>query len=228
LWQRGVHATNRRVTTAAAPDSVETGARAWQAARSMSDIQFAPVPDVTTPPPQPPEWLLVIMRFLAKLFAPLGKWLGQGWGTIEIGLLALTACAVLWLAWTLLWPLWRDRRKAAPAQDWAPERGAALALLEDADRLAAEGRFDEAARLLLTRSVHQIARARPQWLTPSSTAREISAIREMPLPAKQAFGEIAHLVERSLYALRSLAAEDWTRARAAYAEFALADLKVAP
>lgn len=195
----------------------------------MGDIQFAPVPDVTTPVPQPPEWLLAMMRFLAKLFAPLGKWLGQGWGAIEIVLLALTACAVLWLAWTLLWPLWRDRRRqAATAPGWAPEREAALALLEDADRLAAEGRFDEAARLLLTRSVHQIASARPQWLTPSSTAREIGAIRDMPAPAKQAFGEIANAVERSLYALRSLAAEDWTKARAAYAEFALADLKVTP
>jgi hypothetical protein len=206
---------------------VETGARAWKAARGMSDIQFAPVPDVPAPEAQPPEWLLAVIRFLAKLFEPLGKWLGQGWGAVEIVLIALTACAVLWLAWTLLWPLWRDRRrKAATVSDWAPERAAALALLEDADRLAAEGRFDEAARLLLTRSVHQIASARPQWLTPSSTAREISAIREMPTPAKQAFGEIAQVVERSLYALRSLAAEDWTKARAAYAEFALADLKV--
>ena len=195
----------------------------------MGDIQFAPVPDVTTPVPQPPEWLLAMIRFLAKLFAPLGKWLGQGWGAIEVLLIALTACAALWLAWTLLWPLWRDRRRnSEAAPSWAPEREAALALLEDADRLAAVGRFDEAARLLLTRSVHQIASARPQWLTPSSTAREIGMIRDMPVPAKQAFGEIAKAVERSLYALRSLAAEDWTKARAAYAEFALADLKVAP
>ncbi len=194
----------------------------------MRDIQFAPVPDVTTPEPQPPEWLLAIMRFLAKLFEPLGKWLGQGWGAVEVVLIVLTACAALWLAWTLLWPLWRDRRRAAAAApDWAPERGAALALLEDADRLAAEGRFDEAARLLLTRSIHQIASARPQWLTPSSTAREIGLIPAMPAPAKRAFAEIAQVVERSLYALQRLAADDWTRARAAYAEFALADLKAA-
>ncbi len=196
----------------------------------MGDIQFAPVPDIVVPPPQVPEWLLAMMRFLSKLFEPLGKWLvwilGESWNGTQILLIVLAAFAVLWLAWTLLWPLWRDRRKKSEAgPSWAPAREAALALLEDADRLAAQGRYDEAARLLLERSVRQIATARPGWLTPSSTAREIGAIRELPGPARQAFGEIARAVERSLYALRSLAAEDWARARAAYAEFALADLK---
>ena len=198
----------------------------------MGEIQFAPVPDIVVPPPQPPEWLLAVLKFLANLFEPLGRllvWiLGESWSGVQILLIVLTACAVLWLAWTLLWPLWRDRRRKSETEpNWAPAREAALALLEDADRLAAQGRYGEAARLLLERSVRQIATARPEWLTPSSTAREIGAIRDMPGPARLAFGEISRVVERSLYALRSLAAEDWASAREAYAEFALTEFMLA-
>ena len=95
-------------------------------------------------------------------------------------------------------------------------------MLDDADRLAAEGRFDEATHLLLQRSVGQIAAARPEWLEPSSTAREIAALPALPEPARHAFGVIAERVERSLFALRRLGPDDWQAARAAYADFALA------
>jgi hypothetical protein len=193
----------------------------------MSDIQFAPLPPHIVKPPTPPEWLTAFMRWLARLLEPLGRWLGKGWGLVETGLLVLAVIGALWIAWSLLWPLWRDRkpRTAEAAPSWTPAREAALALLEDADRLAAEGRFGEAAHLLLQRSVHQIATARPDWLSPSSTAREIGGIRELPWKAKQAFAVIATEVERSLFALRGLGADDWNRARSAYADFALADLK---
>src|SRR5690606_442515 len=98
----------------------------------------------------------------------------------------------------------------------------ALALLEDADRLAAEGRYDEAAHLLLRRSVGQIAAARPGLLDPSNTAREIAALPALPDTARRAFAIIAGRVEASLFALRALSADDWRAARAAYADFALA------
>ncbi len=102
-----------------------------------------------------------------------------------------------------------------------PDRDEALALLEDADRLAAAGRFDEATHLLLRRSVSQIAGARPDWVHPASTAREIAAISALPDAARRAFALIAGRVERSLFALRALDAADWQAARAAYADFAL-------
>jgi len=99
---------------------------------------------------------------------------------------------------------------------------AALALLDEADRLAADGRFDEATHLLLQRSVGQIAEARPDLVEPSSTAREIAAQPALPEKARGAFAVIADRVERSLFALRRLSLEDWQAARAAYADFALA------
>lgn len=193
----------------------------------MSDIQYAPVPPHVVPLRQPPEWLVATMKFLARVLEPLGRWLGKGWGAVETGLLVLAVLGAVWIAWMLLWPLWKNRkpRTVIAEPGWVPAREAALALLEDADRLAAEGRYGEAAHLLLRRSVDHIASARPDWLSPSSTAREIGAIRELPWAAKQTFAVIAREVERSLFALRGLGADDWTRARAAYAEFALADLK---
>lgn len=207
------------------PDSAEAGERAWEAARAMGDIQYAPVPPYQAPKSEPPEWLVAILNFLAELFAPLGRWLGAGWNGVEIALLGLAAIGALWIGWTLL-QRWRlTRALAMPAAD-APviDRAAALALLEDADALAAQGRFDEAVHLLLQRSVHHIATARPDWLSPSSTAREIGLIPGLPAAARTAFVLITREVERSLYALRALAADDWHRAREAYAAFALQNL----
>ena len=96
--------------------------------------------------------------------------------------------------------------------------------MEEADRLAGEGRFEEATHLLLQRSVNQIATAQPGWVEPSTTARELAALQALPHSARSAFGTIAERVERSLFALRSLDRGDWETARAAYAEFALARL----
>ena len=108
--------------------------------------------------------------------------------------------------------------------EWAPDRGDAVALLEEADRLAAQGLFDEATHLLLKRSVRHIADARPDWLNPASTSREIAALPMLPARAREAFGTIAVRVERSLFALRVLDREDWEASRAAYADFALAEI----
>jgi len=205
--------------------SAARDAAAWAAVRADPTLQFAPVPPPA--PPEPPEWLLALGRFLERLLRPLGELLGLDWRWLQWALIGLAALGALWLVWALVvQPLLARRQQNVPpaAQDWAPEREAALALLEDADRLAAAGRFGEAAHLLLQRSVGEIARARPDWLAPSSTAREIGALAAMPERARGAFATIAAVVERSLFALRGAEEPDWRQARAAYADFALADL----
>lgn len=214
----------------------QAGEQAWRSARGLTDIQYAPVPPDPVPKPSPPpEWLVRFLKFigthvlepLGNLFAPLGRLLGRSWNLIEWLLLIGAVLGLAWIAWTLLWPLWRDRaaRRPQDAPEWAPTREAALALLEDADRLASEGRFGEAAHLLLLRSVGQIATARPDWLSPSSTAREIAGLQALPNAARHAFAVIAQEVERSLFALQGLTAEDWSRARTAYSRFALERLE---
>jgi hypothetical protein len=232
------HATNPPVTTGtgasiegARPDSF---AGDWQALRADHDIQFAPV---EIPPPQPPpEWMKDLSEFLSTFFKPVGEFVGA-----LAQLLGMSAPVLLWilgalvvvflavLVWRIVAPLARRRREAEQAEpDWTPDTSEALALLEDADRLAAEGHYDEATHLLLRRSVGQIAAARPDLLEPSTTAREISVLPALPDAARNAFAVIAGRVERSLFALRSLSADDWRAARAAYADFALAAPQGAP
>lgn len=201
-------------------EAAESAARDWQAVHADPSIQFAPVPPLRMPPPETSGWL----KALRDLLEPIGKALGMSWPVLQWVLIGLAVAAVLYAAWRLSEP-WRERAPGGGGQEidpgWAPDRDAALALLEDADRLAAEGRYDEAAHLLLQRSVHHIASARPDWVHPATTAREITAIPALPGAARQAFAVIAGRVERSLFALRALDLADWQAARAAYAEFAL-------
>lgn len=199
----------------------------WSDIRQSGDLQFDPVtiPEI---PPRQPSWFEQVLgdvfRGLAELFAPLGQLLGGSWWWLQWVLLAVVVAFALLMLVRMFGPgtAFLQRKAAKPAPEWQPDRAATLALLEDADRLAAEGRFDEATRLLLQRSVGHIAAARPDWVEPSSTARELAALPALPDTARTAFRVIAELVERSLFGLRALDRPDWDAARAAYAEFALA------
>ena len=207
------------------PGASEAGelARAWRELRGDSDIQFAEVDIPPTQPNPPPDWLMNLLKWLTDALAPVGRALVASWPVLQWVLLALAIALVGYVLWRMFGPDLQGRRsRPGDASDWVPDQQAAMALLEDADRLAAEGRYDEATRLLLQRSVGQIAQARPNLIEPSSTAREIAAEPSLPANARTAFGIIADRVERSLFALRHLSESDWQAARAAYADFALA------
>lgn len=221
------HVTTGGVTTGSGDNTIGSAAAAWDAVRADPATQFAPIK--APPPPQPPDWLTRLLKALAEMLRPLGEALGMSWPVFKWLLLALAAAAVLWLAWRLLAPLldWRPRPAAEDDTEWAPAAHEALALLEDADRLAAEGRFDEATHLLLRRSVSQIASVRPELIEPATTARELAALSALPHAARTAFGVIASRVEASRFALRSLGEGDWQAARGAYADFALTRLAAA-
>jgi hypothetical protein len=240
------HATNRCVSIVAAaaqaasatahgpapgPDDAARAEHAWRAMRGMDNIQFDPVPP---PPPEvpyvPPHWLKVALDALDNvlvwindtIFMPLGLGLARSGQVILVLVLLTGAVALAWLAWGVLWPWWQARRaRTAAMPEWAPAPEAALALLEDADALAAQGRYAEAVHLLLQRSVADIAAVRPDWLAPSSTAREIAALQVLPGAARTAFATMADEVERARYALRAAGLNEWQRARGAYAAFAL-------
>lgn len=195
-------------------EAAQDAVRDWQAVHADPTIQYAPV-NVPFKPPETPEWL-------AAIFEPIARALGMSAPVLLWVVGGCVVLVVLYALWRLAEPLFeRAPKPEAEPEGWAPERDQALALLEDADRLAAEGRFDEAAHLLLKRSVAQIAGARPDWIQPASTAREIASIGALPERARSAFATITARVERSRFALRQLDSADWQAARAAYAEFAL-------
>jgi hypothetical protein len=94
--------------------------------------------------------------------------------------------------------------------------------LDEADALAAQGKFAEAIHHLLFRSIEDISSRRPNLVRPALTSREIAASRAIPSRAGELFASIARLVERSLFGGRAVGEGDWLEARTAYADFALA------
>lgn len=188
--------------------------------RSDGEVQFAPV---EMPEAEPaPDWLINFLDWVGEAFSPVAQTLVWAWPLLFWVLVAAAVALLILLIVRIIDPATlRRRRNKVEEADWTPEEEQALALLEEADRLAEEGRFDEATHLLLQRSVRQIADIRPDLVDPSSTAREIAALPALPDNARGAFSAIAERVERSLFALRQLSREDWQAARTAYSEFAL-------
>ena len=200
--------------------------RDWQAVRGDDSIQYAPLPEPEEP--ETPEWLERFLEWLGDVLSPVGEALatamgaiGLSWPVLQWVLLALAVLGVGVLVFRFVQPSRHRAPEPTPQPEWAPDRHAALDLIAEADRLAAEGRFDAATHLLLQRSVGQIAELRPDLLRPSSTAREIAALPVLSDAAREAFAAIATRVERSLFALRRLDQADWQAARAAYSRFAL-------
>ncbi|MEM1051937.1 MAG: hypothetical protein AAGI28_07570 [Pseudomonadota bacterium] len=207
-----------------------TAPAGWREIRADSDIQFnefAMKPAEVREPGWFDDAWSGLVEALTELLGPVGDFLARNWEVMKWVFLGLLVTFVLYWLVRSIGPLARARAdakaKAAAAgsdPDWQPSREESLALLEDADRLASEGRFDEATHLLLKRSVNQIAKARPEWVDPSSTARELAALPALSDSARSAFRAISERVERSLFALKALDRADWEAARAAYANFA--------
>lgn len=215
----------------------ERFAAAHRALRANPDIQF----DLhRMPPPRPipawikamGEWARYLVRPIARFFDWLGSFLPDApyarilfWGA-----LIAAAAALAWMAWTRwregAWrlPSLRRRRGAAAEEteeeDWQPEAAPARAWLEEADALAEQGRFAEAAHHLLIRSVEDIGRRRPGLVQPALTSRDLARAQAVPPRARQLFSGIAAVVERSLFGGRPVNADDWAECRSAYADFA--------
>ena len=168
---------------------------------------------------KPPEWLKAL-RPIADFMAAVGPFVTY----IFWGLLALIIGTILYYVLReftdLRWP-WR-KPVVEDDPEWQPDSAPARALLAEADALAADGLYSEAAHLLLLRSVEDIERRKPKLLKPSSTSREISDVLGLPEKARATFALIARHVEASLFGGRSLDAGGWEQCREAYGRFALA------
>jgi hypothetical protein len=188
-------------------------AAAHEALLRTPGIQFdfqAVVPQV------PPSWLDDLLRMLEALAPVLGP---VFWILVFVG-----AALILWLLLSEVAGLrvGSRRRQGLATPDWRPDEADARALLEDADRLAAEARFDEAIHLLLFRSIEDLAGRRPGLVRPALTSRDIASLEALPPTPRAAFARIAAAVERSFFGGRAASRDDFRAVRADYEAFALA------
>jgi hypothetical protein len=189
----------------------------------QTDLQFQL--SQAAPPQKPPDWLV-------KLLEPLGRALGAGlkalapaapyifWTGVAVG-----AAFILFLIGQRLFAVKRGLvmgglKLTGGAEPWRPAPEQARALLEEADRLAQEGRFVEAAHLILLRSIQDIQARRPRAVAVSLTSRDIARLEALPPPARVLFAGIAEAVEISLFGGRPLDREGYSRCRDAYSSFA--------
>lgn len=200
------------VTDGATPDRM---ARAHERMLADRTLQFD-FPAIT--PPRPPAWLKVVGEVLEAIAPLLGYlfWIAVAAG---VGLiLFMIVREILTRTGVVAAPA---RREMIAELDLRPTAEQARVLLADADALAADGRFAEAAHLLLLRRVQDIRDQRPGLVQPSLTSRDIAALPELPDGARGAFAAIAVVVERSFFGGRDVGADDWSLCRRTYEAFAL-------
>ena len=196
--------------------SADAVAHAHERLLHDSTLQFA---FPASPKPQPPpQWAEALGRLLEAI-APFMSWVF--WGLLGICVLFIA----VFVAREMLRHRWIGRAKPAVlttgVAEWRPAPERARALLEEADRLAAEGRFADAAHVLLLRSIDDLEGRRPDLVRPALTSRDISRLDALPAAARPAFDLIAGIVERSLFGGRPVDASGFAQCRAAYADFAL-------
>ena len=185
-------------------------ALAHQALLDTRGLQFSftAAPDVS-----PPAWLRPLLEILSAL-APVFQYVF--WGGLILG--------ALLLAYLLLGELLPDRlfrkKTSITATDWRPEPQAARALLDDADSLAAQGRFGEAIHLLLFRSIDDLSGRRPGVVRPALTSRDIADLEVLPSQPRAAFTRLAQAVERAFFGGQPVGAEVFDAARRDYETFA--------
>jgi hypothetical protein len=170
------------------------------------------------------KWLLKLLEPLGKALEPAGKALAPlapyiFWAGVAIG-----AAFILFLIGQRLFAVNRGLtmgglKLSGGAEPWRPAPEQARALLEEADRLAAEGRFVEAAHLILLRSIQDIQARRPRAVAVSLTSRDIARLEALPPPARVLFSGIAEAVEFSLFGGRPLDGDGYARCRDAYSSF---------
>lgn len=168
---------------------------------------------------QPSRFEKAIGRFFAAIFsflAPLLEiifWLGLG--ALALGALYLFGRAI----YETRFAAPKEKEEEAPEVPlYQPAQAQARILLDEVDKLAAEGRYGEAVHTLLFRSIQDIDRNRPNVVRRSLTSREIGSLPVLTQEARTAFSTIAGVSELAHFGGVSVNKAGFETARTAYAE----------
>jgi hypothetical protein len=170
--------------------------------------------------PPPPSWL-----------APLVKALQAMGPVVRVLVWALVIGAAIGAVVLIVRATLRYRRRYQPYRVGGPSLGAdpaslqptgrqAQALLEEADRLAAQERFEEAAHVLLFRTIADVETRRPRAIRPALTSRDIATLDQIPARARAALSQIVERVEHGFFGGRPVGAAEFAACRGAYLTFA--------
>jgi hypothetical protein len=163
---------------------------------------------------------------IAQFFANLFGALGQVAGYLLVLLIVIAILGGLYLVFGERFALQGKQREKQADPDLSitpnlkPAEAQARALLEDADALAAAGRFAEAVHLLLFRSIDEIQSKRSGLIERSLTSREIGALGGLPDSVRETLSPIIQIVERSFFGGQDVGEAGWNEARASYETFA--------
>jgi hypothetical protein len=195
------------------PENLEEAHRRMLA---RADLQFTLGEPPAEPPPPTSSWLSQLLDGLGPIFNIVF------WGALA----AVIAGILYFIGREVLQSRYGgDRRvkSVEPVQQTAyrPEPERARALIADADSLAAQGRFEEAVRILLHRSIDDIEQRAPRSIKRAQTSREISRLSILSGAAAEAFAPLVRAVEQAWFGGAELKADDYQRCRDSYVHFAL-------
>ncbi len=177
--------------------------------------------DLAEPIPRPPPsaFSQALGRFLAAIARVLTPILQIafyiGIGVLAVGALYLIGRAIYETRYA------RPTVKTAEEPDiplYQPAEAQARILLDEVDKLAADGKYGEAVHTLLFRSIQDIDRNRPNIVRRSLTAREIGSLSVLTSNARTAFSTIAGVSELAHFGGVSVNKSGFETARKAYAD----------
>jgi len=172
-------------------------------------------------PPKPrsafSKWFARVIDAIFRVLGPILKlafWLGVG--ALILGVLYLIGRAIYETHYAR--PAKKTKEDEPDIPLYQPAKAQARILLDEVDRLAAEGKYGEAVHTLLFRSIQDIDRNRPNVVRRSLTAREIGNLTVLTPQSRQAFSTIAGVSELSHFGGTPIGQSGFDIARKAYAD----------
>ena len=191
--------------------------RAYRAVKRNESYQL----ELAEPIPRKPasafeKWLGNVLEGFFSFLAPLLKIIFYlGVGALILGAIYLIGRALYETRYA------KTESKKTETPDiplYEPAEAQARILLDEVDKLAAEGRYGEAVHTLLFRSIQDIDRNRPNVVRRSLTSREIGSLSVLTAAARTAFSTIAGVSELAHFGGVSVNKSGFETARAAYAD----------